>query len=264
MFKLIQLSSTHYKRRQGMQFAASLSYSTLLSVVPVTMLLFFISLQTDMFSNMFDQVREQLLTQLLPTSREQIETYLLQTSKKIQSFSYLSMALIFLSALWLSLGVERAFNHIWHVQTPRKLILRIPAHITLWLAAPLLIMLSITLTTWMISLPYLHDVVQQTSFASSLLPFLISSTALFLLYFFVPNTHVKLKYAAMAGLAAGLLFETSKWGFTLYITKYAMYEKLYGALATLPIFMLWILISWVVVLWGASLHYVLQKQGQST
>ena len=82
IINIINSASTHYKRRQGMQFAASLSYSTLLSVVPVTMLLFFISLQTDMFSNMFDQVREQLLTQLLPTSREQIKAIYYKQAKR--------------------------------------------------------------------------------------------------------------------------------------------------------------------------------------
>ena len=242
-----------------MQYAASLSYSTLLSVVPVSILLFFLSLQTELFSSMFEQVREQLLTQLLPTSREQVEVYLLQTTQNIKSFSYLSMGFILLSAIWLSLGIERAFNHIWHVQTPRKLSLRIPAHITLWVATPMLIAASISLSTWLASLPYLHDISKQASLFSKLLPFLISSTALFLLYFSVPNTSVSLKYAGIAGLCAGLLFELSKGLFTFYITQYAMYEKLYGALATLPIFMLWILISWVIVLWGASLSFVLQQ-----
>jgi len=264
MLKILLTSTKHFSHTQGMQFSAALSFSTLLTVVPMTMLLFFISLQVDFFSNMFLEVREQLLTQLLPTSREQIETYLLETTKNIKSFSYLSIGIILLSAIMLSLGVERALNHIWHVGTPRKILLRIPAHITLWLAAPILIMLSLTLSTWLVSLPYLSDFTQQVSFFSKLLPLFVSAVALFVLYFFVPNTQVSFKNAAIASLVAGLLFETSKWGFTIYITQFAMYEKLYGALATLPIFMLWVFISWTVVLWGASLSYTLQKQGQST
>jgi membrane protein len=256
----IKNTQLHFVKNQGLQFAAALSYSTLLSVVPITILLFFISLQTELFSHVFEQVREQLLTQLLPTSREQVEAYLLQTTHNMKSFSYISMAFILLSAIWLSLGIERALNHIWHVKTPRKIILRIPAHITLWLLTPILITASISLSTWMASLPYLHDIPEQISLFSKLLPYFISSSALFLLYFFVPNTSVKLKYAGIAGLSAGLIFEVSKWLFTIYITQYAMYDKLYGALATLPIFMLWILISWIVILWGASLSFVLQHE----
>ncbi|MDX8381071.1 MAG: YhjD/YihY/BrkB family envelope integrity protein [Ghiorsea sp.] len=261
MLKLLFATHKHFLRAQGMQFASALSYSTLLSVVPITVLLFYISIQTELFSSLFDQVREQLLTQLLPTSREQVESYLLETTKNIKSFSYLSLAIVFLSAIWLSLGVERAFNHIWQITSPRTLVLRIPAHITLWLVTPVLIMLSITLSTWMISLPYIHGFAQYGTFFSKFLPLMISSVAFFLLYFFVPNTQVNLKSAAIAGFSAGLLFEFSKWGFTIYITQYAMYEKLYGALATLPVFMLWVFISWLIILWGASFTHILQKQG---
>lgn len=260
IFGTILRTNKHFQHAQGMQFAAALSYSTLLSVVPITILLFFMSMQTEMFSTMFEEVREQLLLQLLPTSRDQVEAYLLQTTKNIKSFSYISISIIFLSAIWLSVGVERALNHFWHVKTPRKLILRIPAHIILWLFTPILIMLSITISTWFASLPYLSDFTEKASQVSHLLPWFISSTALFLLYYFVPNTHVHLKKATLSAMAAGLLFEASKWFFTIYITQYAMYEKLYGALATLPIFMLWIFISWVVILWGASLSVTLQAK----
>jgi len=262
LFETLKKSNKHFSQSQGIQFASALSYSTLLSVVPVTMVLFFLSLQTDFFSSMFLDVREQLLTQLLPTSREQVEMYLLQTTKNVKSFSYLSILIIFLSAIWLSLGVEKSLNHIWHVQKPRTILLRVPAHMILWILTPILIMSSIALSSWLFSLPYLSDFTDQVSFASKLLPFFISSVALFLLYRFVPNTSVAIPNAIKAALVAGALFEMSKWGFTIYITQFAMYEKLYGALATLPIFMLWIFISWVVVLWGASLSYTLQKQGQ--
>ena len=261
MFDIFKRSNQHFIQSQGMQFASALSYSTLLSVVPVTMLLFFLSLQTDFFASMFLDVREQLLTQLLPTSRQQVESYLLQTTQNIQSFSYLSVAIIFLSAIWLSLGVEKALNHIWHVKKPRTILLRIPAHLILWLLTPILIMTSIALSSWFFSLPYLSDVTHQIPLTSKLIPFIVSAMALFLLYRFVPNTHVNISHAIKAALVAGALFEVSKWLFTIYITQFAMYEKLYGALATLPIFMLWIFISWAIVLWGASFSVVLQKQG---
>jgi len=237
-----------------------LSYSTLLSVVPITVLLFYLSLQTDTFSSMFIQVREQFLTQFLPTSRALIESYLLQTTQNIKSFSYLGIALVSLSAIWLSLGIEKALNHVWAVKTPRKLILRIPAHIIIWLISPVLITLSISATTWLISQPYLNDFTKHASTFSYLIPWFISSFALFLIYFFIPNTKVSFQAAWRASLFAGLLFELSKWGFTLYITEVAMYEKLYGALAALPIFMLWVYISWMIVLWGASFCVSLQSE----
>ena len=264
MVKIIKNTTQHFIHHQGVQFASSLSYTSLLSVVPITMLLFFISLQTDYFSHVYIAIEHQFLESFLPAKREEIEIYLLQLAENSSSFSYLGYIILLVSAIWLSLGIERTINHLWHVKTPRRLLLRVPAHIVLWVLGPILIMLSISLSTWITSQHYLSGFTKEISFALKLLPLFISSTALFLLYFFVPNTQVRFKYALSSGFAAGLLFELSKWLFTIYITQYALYEKLYGALATLPIFMLWIFITWIVVLWGVSLSVTLQKQGQST
>ncbi|MDQ7001447.1 MAG: YihY/virulence factor BrkB family protein, partial [Ghiorsea sp.] len=223
----------------------------------------YLSLQIEFFSSLFSQAKEQLLTQLLPTSQTAIEIYLTSATQNIRSFSYFSLFIIFLSVLWLSLGIEKAFNHIWHVKTPRRLILRLPAHITLWLLAPFFIILSIMLTTWLASLPYFIDFHQHIPALSYIMPWATSSVALFLLYYFVPNTKVEAKSAWISSMLVAGIFELSKWLFTLYITKIAVYEKLYGALASLPIFMLWIYIIWLIVLWGVSFNIALQTKNES-
>ncbi len=257
--KCIQLATQYFLQQRGGQLASSLSYSTLLSVVPITAFILYMLLQNEDYSPILHQIINQILHQLLPTGNKQIEAYLLHTAQGVTSFSFISMGIIFFSAIWLSLGVERAINHIWHVQTPRSLKLRVPAHIILWLFSPPLILASITASMWITSLPYLHNFESEISLLSRMLPGAMTFFSLFLLYYIVPNTKVYLKHAFLASLASTMLFELSKWLFTIYITQYAMYEKLYGALATLPIFMLWILISWVIVLWGASLSFVLQQ-----
>ena len=251
-------SYQHFSRTQSMQFAASLSYSTLLSIVPLTVFLVYLSLQMEMFSDLFIQAKEQVFTQLLPTSQASIEAYLASASQNITSFSYFSLCIIFLSVLWLSLGIEKAFNHIWQVKTPRHLLLRLPAHIILWLVAPFFIIVSIVISTWLTSLPYLSSIHHQVPIFSYLTPWATASLALFFLYFFVPNTQIHVKYALISALFVATLFELSKWLFSLYITKVAMYEKIYGALAALPIFMLWLYITWLIVLWGVSFNVTLQ------
>jgi membrane protein len=260
---ILMRSYQHFLRTQSMQFAASLSYSTLLSIVPLTVFLVYLSLQIEMFSELFIQAKEQVFTQLLPTSQASIEAYLTNASQNITSFSYFSLFIIFLSVLWLSLGIEKAFNHIWQVKTPRRLILRLPAHITLWFFAPFFIIISIMITTWLTSLPYLSSIHHQVPIFSYLTPWATASFALFLLYFFVPNTQIRVKYAFISALFVATLFELSKWLFSLYITKIAMYEKIYGVLAALPIFMIWLYITWLIVLWGVSLNATLQTHFQS-
>jgi len=263
ILQVLMRSYQHFLRTQSTQFSASLSYSTLLAIVPLTVFLVYLSLQIEMFSALFAQAKAQILTQLLPTSRVSIETYLTQASQNITSFSYLSLCIIFLSVLWLSLGIEKAFNHIWQVKTPRHLLLRLPAHFILWLFAPFFIILSIMISTWLTSLPYLSSFHHQIPIFSYIMPWATASFALFLLYFFVPNTQVRAKYAFISAIFIATLFELSKWLFALYITKVAMYEKIYGALAALPIFMLWLYILWLIVLWGVSLNITLQTKSQS-
>ncbi len=241
-----------------MQFAASLSYSTLLSIVPLTVFLVYLSLQIEMFSDLFVQAKEQVFTQLLPTSQASIEAYLISASQNITSFSYFSLFIIFLSVLWLSLSIEKAFNHIWQVKIPRHLLLRLPAHIILWFVAPFFIIISIMISTWLTSLPYLSNFHHQAPILSYIMPWATASLALFLLYFFVPNIQVRAKGSFISSLFVATLFELSKWLFSLYITKIAMYEKIYGVLAALPIFMLWLYITWLIVLWGVSLNVTLQ------
>ncbi|MDQ6989378.1 MAG: YhjD/YihY/BrkB family envelope integrity protein [Mariprofundaceae bacterium] len=257
---ILQQSFTRFQRHHCMQYASALSYSTLLAIVPITVLLFYISLQTVSFSDSFHQVREQFFQQLLPSSRLHLQDYLNQTTQNIQSFSYLGLSILFLSALWLSTGIERAINHIYQVKQQHRLHYRIPSHIILWLLAPMLMMLSISISTWFTALPYIHGVGDHIPFLSRLLPWCISSFALFLLYYFVPNSKVHYHDAAIAAMFAALLFEGSKWAFSFYITQVAMYEKLYGALASLPIFMLWVWLSWVIVLWGAECCVSLKHQ----
>ncbi len=251
--QILQQTFRRFFHHHCLQYAASLSYSTLLSIVPITALLFFLSLQTELFSSLLNQVREQAFQQLLPTSRLNLEHYLNQTSQNITSFSYLGICILFLSALLLSTGIERSINHIYQVKQQHRFYLRIPTHIILWILAPILMVLSLAISTWFTTLPYFHDMSEHIPSIAHVLPWLISSIALFLLYLFVPNTPVHYHDALCSALFSAMLFEVSKWIFTIYITQLAMYEQLYGALASLPVFMLWVWLSWVIVLWGAEL-----------
>lgn len=91
----------------------------------------------------------------------------------------------------------------------------------------------------------------------SLLPFLTTTIALTLLYLLVPNCYVAPRHALIGGASAAILFETVKYGFGYYVKTVPTYEAIYGALAVLPIFLIWIYVSWVVVLLGAQLTYSL-------
>ena len=261
---LIDRSTNHFFKHHGILQATSLSYSTLFAIVPVTALLIFLSLQIEFFSSGIHHLREHLMLQLLPASREQVESYLLDATRNIKTFSYFTIAILLISTTWLSLSIEQTINEIWQVETPRKLTFRIPTHLILWILAPILMTISLSLTTWIVAQSHIEDISYISSFNSYALPWLISSVTLFLLYYFLPNTFVRFKAALYASMLAGLIFELSKYLFSIYISYFAMYDKLYGALAALPIFMLWVFIAWCIALWGISLCITIQSdKGQS-
>ena len=259
----IHKTNQRFLESHGVLLATNLSYNTLLAVVPISALLLFLSLQIDYFSSAFGQIREHLLMQLLPTSREQVESYLIATSQNIRSLSYLTISIILLSVVWLSLSIERAVNDLWHVQVPRRLYLRIPTHIILWLLLPMLMALSLTITTWLMTTTQLQTLSTLASTLSYMIPWFITSSALYIMYYFVPNTSIQSKYALISAIFTGLTFELSKYVFTLYINYFAMYDKIYGTLAALPSFMLWLFISWAIILWGITLCITLQSDNDT-
>jgi len=132
--------------------------------------------------------------------------------------------------------------------------------------APVLIGASITITSYFAALPVLRDVTAHAATlqkAPFLIPWVMSSLALATLYMVLPNTRVPFRFAISGGLIAGALFELTKYGFAFYVTELAHYERLYGALGTLPIFLIWLYLTWVVVLMGSEIVFCLQHPEQS-
>jgi len=158
--------------------------------------------------------------------------------------------------------MEEAFNDIWRIKKRRSHYARFITFWSLLTLSPILLGASISITSYFAALPILHDVSESSSIFQHipfLIPWLISSLAMMALYISLPNTSVQIRPAMLAGLIAGALFEISKLGFTFYVTELANYEKLYGTLGTLPIFLIWIYLTWVIVLFGAEANVCLQS-----
>jgi len=162
--------------------------------------------------------------------------------------------------------VEEAFNDIWRITRARAWL---STFIVFWATltlAPILIGASISITSYFTALPIIKYVAQGASLISDvpfLLPWLMSSLSMATLYCVLPNTSVPFRYAAVGGLVAGALFEWTKVGFAFYVTDVANYERLYGALSTLPIFLIWIYLIWVIVLLGSEIAFCMQHPEQS-
>ncbi|GAV19438.1 membrane protein [Mariprofundus micogutta] len=248
------------------QRASALAYASLLAIVPMVALGFSVFTSFQAFDAMAGSVSDSLLNYLLPTSQKAVQDYLGTVADKTTAISVFGVIGLLFTATALLNTIEEAFNDIWRITRARAWLSKF---ITFWATltlAPILIGASISITSYIVALPVVSDVAEGASYISKapfIVPWLMSSLAMAVMYSVLPNTSVPFRYAAVGGLVAGALFEWTKSGFAFYVTEVANYERLYGALSTLPIFLIWIYLIWVVVLLGSEIAFCLQHPEQS-
>lgn len=262
---LRQIKVTYYV---GLEFihdrcllrASSMTYTTILSLVPL-MVVFF-----SWFSKMKlseEEVRALLSRYLFPnadlfrTIQEQIDKF----SQNTAALSTFGTIFVFVTAYSLVRTMEKTFNEIWHVTEKRSLWDKVSSFWLTLTLAPILIALSIFMTSKIKSLPAFSMMFEYPLIKASLIyiiPFILIWLAFFMLYKLLPYTHVGTSPAAGGAAAAAVLFTLGKWGFGLYITYFNAYSKIYGAVAAIPALLLYIFLIWIIVFLGAELSYVLQ------
>lgn len=244
-----------------LQRASALAYATLLAIVPLVVLAFSIFASFQGFDNLAQHIQQQLVSYLVPTSQSMVLNYLSSLSGKSTQLSIFGILGLLITITALLTTMEEAFNDIWRLKKQRTHLSRFITFWSILTLSPLLLGASLSITSYFAALPMIHDVTNKASgfqHIPFLIPWLISSLALTTLYISLPNTSVRLRPAMIAGFIAAALFEISKLGFTFYVTELANYEKLYGTLGTLPVFLLWIYLSWIIVLLGAEMSVCLQ------
>ncbi len=238
------------------QVAASLTYTTLLALVPVFTIAVTVLSALPVFGEMMTQVKIFLLANMLPESAGKIiSVYMTQFSEQAARLTALGIALLSVTAFMLMLTIEHAFNVIWRVRRPRPWLQRFLLYWAVLTLGPLLLGASLSLTSYLVSLSlgWVGEIPVLRLLPLGLTPWLLTSAALTLLYVAVPNRTVKPAHALVAGVVAGLAFELMKKLFALYLTAFPTYTLVYGAFATLPIFLVWIYLSWLTILFGAVL-----------
>lgn len=236
------------------QFAASLTYTTLLALVPIITIALTLFSAFPVFADLMIQLKIFILSNFVPASAGKIiAVYMQQFSEKAANLTLLGILLLGVTAFILMLTIYHAFNVIWRVRRSRTLLHRFFIY---WMAltlGPLLIGASLSLTSYLIghSLGLVKGVPLISVVILKMVPTALTIAAFSLLYLVVPNRTVLPRHALIGGVVAGLVFELMKKGFALYITHFPTYALVYGAFASIPIFLLWIYLSWLVVLFGA-------------
>jgi membrane protein len=258
--RFLQLLVTRFVADRCLPNAASLTYTTLLSLVPLMTVGLAIFSAFPLSEVLAGDLQDFVFRNFVPASGEVVQRYLQEFSSKASRLSGVGFAFLVVVAVLMMVTIDQAINEIWRVQRKRKPLAQFLMYWSILSLGPLLIGLSVAVTSYMISVPVISDTAQTLGVTRRLLgvmPLLAAVVAFSLLYAVVPNRKVPAIHAFSGGVLAALLFEVAKRGFALYVTYFPTYEAIYGALAVVPIFLLWIYLCWVVTLLGAEFAHCL-------
>lgn len=239
----------------GLPTAAALTFTTLLALVPLMAVSLTLFTAFPIGERVQLQLQDFVFNNFLPASGEVLQQYLNQFSQKAARMTGTGLFFLIATALLMMANIEHAFNRIWRIDTRRNPLSRFMVYWAILTLGPLLIGLSVALTSYLVSMPLLTDAAERLGLSAGLLrvmPAIASAAAFSLLYLVVPNQRVPLAHAVAGGVLAALLFEIAKRLFAYYVTLFPAYEMIYGALAVIPLFLVWLYLSWIITLLGAE------------
>lgn len=258
----------NFSSDQCMRIAASLSYTTLLSLVPLLSISFAIFAAFPAFDGVQAQVQSYVFENFVPSAGSTVADYLATFTSKTGNMTTIGIVGLSVTALMLLATIEDALNRIFKVKAKRPLVSRFLMFWALLTLGPLLIGASLSLSTYFYALnawvpvDQLSGAAHVSGFLRLIVPNIMIIAALTLFYLFVPNRSIAFKNALFGGIMAGVSFAILKKLFGLYISHFPSYQAIYGVLATIPIFLIWMYLTWAVVLMGATLAATLQDWGQ--
>ena len=263
VIKKVILAIKFFTTKRVMNSAAALTYSTLLAIVPIMAVVFAIARGFGYSKYIEAWFRDALTSQpkVAETIIGFVNSYLVHTKSGI----FLGLGIIFMlwTVLMLTSDIENTFNDIWQVKKTRGFFRTCTDYLAMFFLIPIIIVLTSgisifvgTIFTKMNDYMLLGPLVRSMVF---LMPYLFMSLIFTTLYVFMPNTRVKLRYAVIPGILAGVAMQWLQFFYIHSQIWVSSYNAIYGSFAALPLFMLWVQISWSICLFGAELCYTSQN-----
>lgn len=254
-FKIfIRFVAARFAQDSCAQIAASLTFTTLLSLVPLITIALTLFSAFPVFDDFSTQIKAYLLDNLMPDRAGKIIThYMEQFAESATRLTAVGIVFLAVTAMWMMLTIEQAFNTIWQVSRPRPLLKRLVIYWAVLTLAPLLVGASLSLTSWLVglSMGYAKEIPLVGVDILKMLPVLFTTLAFAMLFQLVPNRYVPRSHALIGAIVAAVVFETMNRVFGYYISHFPTYKLVYGAFASVPIFLMWIYLSWLTILSGA-------------
>ncbi|WP_043518815.1 YihY family inner membrane protein [Achromobacter arsenitoxydans] len=239
-----------------LQVASSLTFTTVLAIVPMLAVVLSLFTAFPVFQEFRVALEDFLTNSLMPPSvSDNIMEYLNQFARQASRLTAIGGAFLLVTSLLLIMTIDQAFNDIWRVSRQRPLPQRALVYWAIITLGPVLAGASLWATSFVAreSLGLVQDVPEAVSVAISFIPLILTGLGFAALFVVVPNRDVLWRDALVGGSVTAIVLEIMKSGFAYYLTRFPTYTVIYGAFATLPIFLLWIYLSWLAVLLGATL-----------
>lgn len=267
----LKLTFRKFKSDLCLEQAASMAFITVISLIPLAVLFFSIAGVLGVGQEIINYVQDRVFPFVAPEFQhelsEWLNAYISPTAfRGIKSgvINLIAILSLLLAAMGVFVMAERVFNHIWKVPEKRSYIQKVVAFWVVLTTSPFLILTSIWLMNFINPPGGLIDQMMQQYWIirllyNNLVPLTVSFVAFTLAYIIVPSITVKVKSAALGGLISAILWELSKKTFYLYVARIGHVTNFYKSLATIPLFLIWIYLTWVLVLWGVQLSYTFQN-----
>lgn len=244
--------------------ATSLTYATLLTLIPILIIVFNL-FQLFGANEWFEStVRPFILNNLAPGTGDIVADRVQEIIVNAGGFILNGIGVVLLViAVWsIFSGIEGTVNYIWGTRSQAGSLKRVPLYWGLITIVPLLLVGSLALSTYVQTVPFISEAVGQIGVFEQVVNRTVTAgmivIGLFLLYQFVPNTFVRVRYSLAAAVFSGLLYEILKTGFIFYTTNLVQYNVIYGSLAAILLLFIWVNLSWILVLAGVEMTFVAQ------
>ncbi len=265
--QILILAVRGFNEDKVMMQASALTFYSLLSLVPVVAMGFGISKGFGMEAYLENQLMK------LFVGREEVMNWILEFSKSMLEttrggvFAGVGLAILLFTIMSIFNSIENSFNDIWQIKQGRQFSRKLVDYFAMMLIAPLFLIFSSIFTVFISTqIPQITSEIKLLGWLSPLLLFLVKLTPYLLiwilftlLYIVMPNTKVSIRSALIAGIIAGTLFQLAQWGYIHFQIGVTSYNAIYGSFAVLPLLLLWIQISWLVVLFGAEISFANQN-----
>ena len=245
---------------QGAMRAAALTYTTILSLVPFLAIAFAVLKGFGV-----QNALEPMLLRFAGDSEETISKIISYVNNtNVKTMGAVGLVILVLTAISLLSSIEEAFNTIFGVEENRPLQRRFSDYLSVVIVGPVLLLAATSMNTslqsqwlvkWLIDNTYLGGTIL---LLFRMVPFLFIWLAMTFTYIFLPNTKVQLRSAVLGGILAGTAWQIAQWGYFHFEVGMARYNAIYGTLAALPIFLIWVYTSWLIVLFGLEIVYAHQ------